>query len=75
MGASAVVIRSAKKINFLPSLMLAKIFTMLFVFYFVESFALSNSDILIAIIMLIPFRIFILKFKDFSNAKHLLKKA
>ena len=31
--------------------------------------------ILIAIIMLIPFRIFILKFKDFSNAKHLLKKA
>ena len=51
IGASAVVIRSAKKINFLPSLMLAKIFTMFFVFYFVESFALSNSDLLIAIIM------------------------
>ena len=31
--------------------------------------------LLIAIIMLIPFRIFILKFKDFSNVKHSLKKA
>ena len=51
IGGSAVVIRYAKKINFLPSLMLAKIFTMLFVIYFVESLVLSNSDLLLVIIM------------------------
>lgn len=51
IGASAVVIRYAKKINFLPSLMLAKIFTMLFVIYFVESLVLSKSDLLLVIIM------------------------
>jgi len=51
IGGSAVVIRYAKKINFLPSLMLAKVFTMLFVIYFVESLALSNSDLLLVIIM------------------------
>jgi len=51
IGGSAVVIRYAKKINFLPSLLLAKIFTMLFVIYFVESLALSNSDLLLVIIM------------------------
>ena len=51
IGASAVVIRYAKKINFLPSLMLAKVFTMIFAIYFVDSLALSNSDFFIAIIM------------------------
>jgi drug/metabolite transporter (DMT)-like permease len=51
IGGSSVVIRYAKKINFLPSLLLAKIFTMLFVIYFVESLALSNYDLLLAIIM------------------------
>ena len=51
IGSSAVVIRYAKKINFLPSLMLAKIFTMLFVIYFVESLVLTNSDLFLVIIM------------------------
>ena len=51
IGGSAVVIRYAKKINFLPSLMLAKIFTMLFVIYFVESLVLTNSDLFLVIIM------------------------
>lgn len=51
IGASAVVIRYAKKINFLPSLLLAKVFTMLFVIYFVDSLALSNADLFLVIIM------------------------
>ena len=51
IGASAVVIRYAKKINFLPSLLLAKLFTMLFVIYFVDSLALSNSDLFLVLIM------------------------
>ena len=51
IGGSAVVIRYAKKINFLPSLMLAKIFSMLFVIYFVESLVLTNSDLFLVIIM------------------------
>ena len=51
IGGSAVVIRYAKKINFLPSLMLAKIFTMLFVIYFVDSLALSDFDLFLVIVM------------------------
>ena len=51
IGASAVVIRYAKKINFLPSLLLAKLFTMLFVIYFVDSLYLSNSDLFLVLIM------------------------
>ena len=37
VGASAVVIRSAKNINFLPSLLLAKFFTMLIGLFFISS--------------------------------------
>ena len=51
IGASAVVIRSAKKVNFLPSLLLAKFFTMFFVVYFVDSFALSSYDLFLVVIM------------------------
>ncbi len=51
IGASAVVIRYAKKINFLPSLLLAKIFTMLLVFNFVDSFYLSNFELTLIIFM------------------------
>jgi len=51
IGASAVVIRSAKKVNFLPSLLLAKFFTMFFVLYFVDSFALSSYDLFLVVIM------------------------
>jgi len=51
IGASAVVIRSAKNINFLPSLLLAKFFTMFFVLYFVDSFALSSYDLFLVVIM------------------------
>lgn len=55
IGASAVVIRYAKKINFLPSLLLAKLFTMLFVIYFVESLIVSNSDFFLIMIMCVFF--------------------
>ena len=51
IGGSAVIIRYAKKINFLPSLLLAKVFTMLFSIYFVKSLSLSNSDLFLVIIM------------------------
>ena len=51
LGGSAVVIRYAKKINFLPSLLLAKLFTMLFVVYFIDSLSLSDSDLFLIIIM------------------------
>ena len=51
IGASSVVIRYAKKINFLPSLLLAKFFTMLFVIYFVESLLVPSSDLLLVIVM------------------------
>ncbi len=53
VGASAVVIRSAKVVNFLPSLMLAKFFTMLISVYFVQSLNLTGSDIYIIPIMCI----------------------
>ena len=51
IGASSVVIRYGKLTNFLPSLMLAKILTMIFTVFFVSSFALPSSDIFIILIM------------------------
>ena len=51
IGASAVVIRYGKVKNFLPSLMLGKLFTMIFTIFFVSSLALENSDILLLLIM------------------------
>ena len=51
IGASAVVIRYGKVVNFLPSLLLAKFFTMLFAIFFVNSLVLAQSDILLVIIM------------------------
>lgn len=51
IGGSSVVIRYAKRINFLPSLLLAKFFTMMFVIYFVDSFVLSNYDLFLIIVM------------------------
>ena len=53
VGASAVVIRWGKKVNFLPSLLLAKFFTMLITVFFVKSFFLSGTDLYIIPIMCI----------------------
>jgi drug/metabolite transporter (DMT)-like permease len=51
IGASSVVIRYGKLTNFLPSLMLGKLFTMIFTIYFVNSLTLESSDILLLLIM------------------------
>ena len=51
IGASSVVIRYGKLTNFLPSLMLGKLFTMLFTVFFVSSLALESSDILLILVM------------------------
>ena len=51
IGASSVVIRYGKLINFLPSLMLGKFFTMIFTIFFVSSLALENSDVVLILIM------------------------
>ena len=51
IGASSVVIRYGKLINFLPSLMLGKIFTMIFTIFFVSSLALESSDISLILVM------------------------
>jgi drug/metabolite transporter (DMT)-like permease len=51
IGASSVVIRYGKFTNFLPSLMLGKILTMIFTIFFVSSLALESSDILLILIM------------------------
>ncbi len=51
VGASGVVIRWGKLNNFLPSLLLAKLFTMLICIYFVKSLILTGTDIYIIPIM------------------------
>lgn len=51
IGASSVVIRYGKLTNFLPSLMLGKIFTMIFTIFFVNSLALESSDITLILVM------------------------
>ena len=51
IGASSVVIRYGKLTNFLPSLMLGKIFTMIFTIFFVSSLALESTDIFLILIM------------------------
>ena len=51
IGASSVVIRYGKLTNFLPSLLLGKIFTMLFTIFFVSSLVLESSDILLILVM------------------------
>ena len=53
VGASSVVIRYKKIVNFLPSLMLAKFFTMLFVIFFVQSLYLEGNDIYLIPVMCI----------------------
>ena len=55
IGASSVVIRYGKLTNFLPSLMLGKIFTMVFTVFFVSSLVLESSDVLIILVMCIFF--------------------
>ena len=51
IGASSVVIRYGKLINFLPSLMLGKLFTMFFTIFFVSSLSLESTDALLVLIM------------------------
>ena len=51
IGASSVAIRYGKLTNFLPSLMLGKILTMIFTIFFVSSLALESSDILLILVM------------------------
>ena len=51
IGASSVVIRYGKLTNFLPSLLLGKLFTMLFTIFFVSSLALESSSISLILIM------------------------
>ena len=51
IGGSAVVIRYGKKVNFLPSLLLAKLFTMLIAIFFVQSLYIEGIDIYFVIIM------------------------
>ena len=51
VGASAVAIRAAKNINLLPSLMLAKFFTMLIGLFFIKSIALNGQDLYLVPIM------------------------
>ncbi len=55
VGASSVVIRFGKSVNFLPSLMLAKFFTMFICLFFLNSISLIGSDIYIIPIMCIFF--------------------
>ena len=55
MGAGAVVIRYSKSFDFLPSLLIAKLFTILIPFAFMHSFTeslLVNSDQLFFIIIM-----------------------
>ena len=51
IGGSAVVIRYGKLINFLPSLLLAKLFTLLIAMFFIRSFAIEGIDIFLIITM------------------------
>ena len=51
IGASSVVIRYGKLTNFLPSLLLGKLFTMLFTIFFVSSLVLESSNIPLILIM------------------------
>ena len=51
IGASSVVIRYGKLTNFLPSLMLGKIFTMVITIFFVSSLSIQSSDIVLILVM------------------------
>ena len=51
VGASSVVIRYAKIVNFLPSLLLGKLFTSLIALFFVQSLFLEGIDLYLIIIM------------------------
>ena len=55
VGASGVVIRFKKQVDFLPSLMVAKFFTALFTVFFVQSFYLKGADIYLIPIMCVFF--------------------
>ena len=55
MGGGAVVIRYSKSFDFIPSLLVAKLFTILIAFAFIDSFSellLVNSDQLFFIIIM-----------------------
>ena len=55
MGGGAIVIRYSKSFDFLPSLLIAKLFTILIAFVFIDSFPQSllvNSDQLFFIIIM-----------------------
>ncbi|MBI29308.1 MAG: EamA family transporter [Pelagibacteraceae bacterium] len=51
VAASQVVLRYGKLVNFLPSLLIAKLFTAIFVIYFVKDFTLIGNDIFLIPIM------------------------
>ena len=51
VGASSVIIRYAKIVNFLPSLLLGKLFTSLIALFFVQSIYLEGIDLYLIIIM------------------------
>ena len=51
VGASSVVIRYAKIVNFLPSLLLGKLFTSFIALFFVRSIILEGIDLYLIIIM------------------------
>jgi drug/metabolite transporter (DMT)-like permease len=51
VGASSVVIRYAKIVNFLPSLLLGKLFTSLIALLFIQSIYLDGIDLYLIIIM------------------------
>ena len=51
VGASSVVIRYAKIVNFLPSLLLGKLFTSLIALLFIQSIYLEGIDLYLIIIM------------------------
>lgn len=51
IGGSAVAIRYGKIVSFLPSLLLAKLFTMLIAFFFIQSLYIEGIDVFLIIIM------------------------
>ena len=48
---SAVIIRSAKKVNLVPSAMLGKLLVALIAFYFADNLNLKNNDLIIVPLM------------------------
>ena len=51
LAVSAVIIRSAKKVNLVPSAMLGKLLVALIAFYFADNLNLKNNDLIIVPLM------------------------